>query len=156
VVVVVLVEVILVLVVVAVVGVAVVVVVVVFVEVIVVVVVVVVRVVVIVVVVIVVVIVVVVIIVIILLIVIVAVVVYLLRNKPKKCSSQLLRGGSLKSTNVYGDTFVTFSALKSLIPLVTGVIRLQHCARRKCFLRTVIHYTPAVSHSVELGNKYVL
>jgi len=39
----------------------------------------------------------------------VSVVYYSLRNNPKERSSELLRVGSLKSTNVYGDTFATFS-----------------------------------------------
>jgi len=42
-------------------------------------------------------------------VVVVAVVDYSLRNNPKQRSSQLPHGGSLKSTNVHGDTFATIS-----------------------------------------------
>jgi hypothetical protein len=34
---------------------------------------------------------------------------YSLRNNPEERSFQLLRGENLKSRNVYGDTFATFS-----------------------------------------------
>jgi hypothetical protein len=38
--------------------------------------------------------------------------------------------------------------ISPLTLLVTGAIRPLHCARRKCFLRTLFHYTPAVSQNV--------